>query len=102
MGLPKLDEQLRTEYIIYAKNHPDLFEKSVDSEEVDIQFSIKMAIKNSIIDIGTQPGTAMWTNSKGIIGRIPGGFEPVKYLTDLAMTNSPDGRKFKEDLKSVK
>jgi hypothetical protein len=102
MGLPKLDEQLRTEYIIYAKNHPDLFEKSVDSEEVDIQFAVKMAITNSIIDIGTQPGTAMWTNSKGIIGRIPGGFEPVKYLTDLAMTNSPDGRKFKEDLKSVK
>lgn len=98
MGMLKTDEQLRADYMRFAKNNPDIFAKSVDSEEVDIQYAVKMAITNAIIDISTQPGTAMWTNSKGIIGRIPGGFEPIQYLTELAMTNSPDGRKFKQDL----
>lgn len=102
MGIPKSDEQLRADYMIYAKHHPDIFAKSVDSEEVDIQYAIKMAITNSILDISTQPGTAMWMNNKGVICRIPAGLEPLKYLTELALTNSNDGRKFKDDLKHIK
>lgn len=101
MGIPKSPSQLRADYMIFAKRHPDIFEKTVDSEEVDIQYAIKMAITNSKIDIGTQPGTALWTNSKGIISRIPAGFEPIKYLTELALTNSPDGRRFREELKNL-
>jgi hypothetical protein len=101
MGIPKSPDQMRADYMIYAKNNPDVFEKTVDSEEVDIQYAVKMAITNSKIDIGTQPGTAIWNNSKGIIDRIPGGHEPVKYLTELAMTNSEKGRKFREDLKTA-
>lgn len=101
MGIPKSDEQLRADYMIFAKNNPDLFGKSVDSEEVDIQYAVKMAITNSKIDIGTQPGTAIWSNNKGVICRIPAGFETIKYLTELAMTNSAEGRRFKDDLKTV-
>lgn len=101
IGILKSDEQMRADYMIYAKNHPDLFEQSVDSEEVDIQYAIKMAVTNSKIDIGTQPGTAFWTNSKGVIGRIPGGHEPIKYLTELALTNTPDGSRFKQELKAL-
>lgn len=101
LGLPKPDEKLRAEYMLYAKRNPDFFKRTADTEQVDIQYAIKMAILEAKIDIGRQPGTAFWANSNGIICRIPPNKNPLEYLTELAMTNSPEGRAFKDQIKPI-
>ena len=46
------------------------------------------------IDISSQVGRVFWANGGGLIGAIPNGVKPVEYLTDLAMTNTEDGKLF--------
>lgn len=98
MGLPKQIGKIRQEYMLYAKRNPEHFKQTMDTQEVDIQYAIKMAILDAKIDIGKQPGTAFWSNSMGVISRIPPNRKPLEYLTELAMTNTPEGRAFKEQL----
>jgi len=40
----------------------------------------------------------LWAGGKGFIAKIPVGRKPYEYLTELAMTNSDEGRAFKEGL----
>ena len=100
-GDPKEDKKLRAEYILYAKRNPLFFEQTMDREDVEIQFAIKKAIIDAKIDIGQQPGTAFWSGSMGVICRIPSDKRPIDYLTELALTNTPEGRSFKEQLKTI-
>ncbi len=101
MGLPKQPSKIRQEYMLYAKRNPEFFKQTMDSREVDIQFAIKNAILDGKIDIGKQPGTAFWSGTMGVIGRIPPNQKPLQYLTELALTNTPEGRAFKEQLQTV-
>lgn len=100
-GLQKQDGVLRAEYMLYAKRNAKRFKETVDSQEVDIQYAIKMAIVDAKIDIGSQPGTAFWSSGMGVIGRIPANHQPLLYLTELALTNTPEGRTFKDQLKTL-
>jgi hypothetical protein len=100
LGMPKGDEGVRTELMIKADNNPELFSKYIDSQEVDIQYMVKKAIIDAKIDLTGQSGNALWANGKGFICKIPAGRKSYEYLTELAMTNSDEGRNFKEQLQT--
>lgn len=99
-GQYKGDDGVRTELILRAKRDPVNFEKHLESKEVEISYLVKKAISDSKIDVGGANGNAIWANGGGFIGRIPLGEKPDQYLTNLALTNSEEGRTFKEQLQT--
>lgn len=98
LGMPKGDEGVRAELMLKADNFPEEFAKYIDSEEVEIQYAVKRAIIEAKIDLTGQQGNALWAGGKGFICKIPAARKPYEYLTELAMTNSDEGKKFKEEL----
>lgn len=100
LGMPKSDEGLRTELMIKADTDPVTFQKYIDSKEIEVAYLVKKAILSSKIDLASQNGNAVWANGKGFIAKIPSTRKPYEYLTELAMTNSDEGRLFKEQLES--
>jgi hypothetical protein len=101
LGQPKTDEGIRTELMIKADNDPVGFSKYLDSKEVDIAYMVKRAILDAKIDLTGQSGNAIWANGKGFIAKIPSTRKPYEYLTELAMTNSDEGKAFLEQLQTV-
>lgn len=101
IGQLKSDDGIRTELMIRADNDPVTFSKYVDSKEVDIAYLVKRGILDAKIDTNTGNGVARWANGKGEICKIPKDRKPYEYLTELAMTNSDDGRQFKEQLETL-
>lgn len=101
LGLPKTDDGLRREYMVYAKRNPDYFQKTKDSKEIDIMWMIKRAILDSKIEIGREPGKIYWSNGGGLIGVMSKQDTPEKYLLNLALTNSQEGEAFRDQLKKI-
>jgi len=101
LGYPKTPDGVRSELMIKADLQPDFFEKLVDSKEVEISWMVRKAIGDSTIDLTAQQGTALWAKGGGFIARIPSTKKPHEYLTELAMTNSDEGRQFLEQLKAI-
>jgi hypothetical protein len=101
LGQLKSAEGIRTELMLKADNDPVTFQKYIDSKEVEISYLVKRAIIDAKIDLGGQTGNATWANGKGFIAKIPSSRKPYEYLTELAMTNSDEGRKFKEQLETL-
>ncbi len=87
--------------MIRADTQPDLFGTYVDSKEVEISWMVRKAIIDAKIDLTGQAGTALWAGGKGFIARIPSNRKAYEYLTELAMTNSDEGRTFKEQLEQI-
>jgi hypothetical protein len=100
LGMYIGDDGVKTELIRKAKQDPYLFGKYIDSVEVEVSWMVKKAIIDAKIDLGGQPGNAVWANGKGFIAKIPSDRKPYEYLTELAMTNSEEGKKFKEQLQT--
>lgn len=98
LGAPKGDDGIRSELMLRADNDPENFEKYIDSEEVEVSYQVKRAILDAKIDLTAQQGNALWAGGKGFICKVPAGRKPYEYLTELAMTNSEEGRRFKEQL----
>jgi hypothetical protein len=98
LGQPKGDDGIRTELMIYADTQPEVFAKYIDSQEVDVAYMVKKAIIDAKIDLNGQQGNAIWAGGKGFIAKIPSARKPYEYLTELAMTNSEEGKRFKEEL----
>jgi len=103
LGEPKAIDSLRKELMMYAKRNPFLFRDLINnkSTEVEISYMIKKAIISAKIDIGSQPGRAFWANGGGLIGLIPSNRQALDYLTELALTNTEDGRTFQKQLKET-
>jgi hypothetical protein len=101
LGMPKTDDGLRREYMVYAKRNPDYFQKTKDSKEIDIMWLIKRAILDSKIEIGREPGKIYWSNGGGLIGVMSKQDTPEKYLLNLALTNSQDGEAFRDQLQKT-
>lgn len=101
LGLPKTDDGLRREYMIYAKRNPDYFQKTKDSKEIDIMWMIKRGILDSKIEIGREPGKIYWSNGGGLIGVMSKQDTPEKYLLNLALTNTQEGEAFRDQLKKI-
>lgn len=98
LGMPKTDDGIRSELILKADTFPEMFAKYVDNEEVNVAWMVRKGLTSSLIDLTGQQGAAVWGNGKGLIAKIPASRKPLEYLTELAMTNTPDGMQFREQL----
>lgn len=101
LGLPKSEDGLRREYMIYAKRNPEYFERTVESKEVELAWMVKRAILDSKLEIGREPGKVYWANGGGFVAAIPRNENVEKYLVELALTNTEEGREFKDRLTKV-
>jgi len=101
IGMPKGIDALKTELLLMANATPELVEKYIDSKEADVAYMVRQAILDSKIDIGSSQGSAIWANGKGFIGRIPSGKTPYEFLTELALSPTPEGTDFQNRLKQV-
>lgn len=101
LGVPKSPAGLRTELMLKADTDPVNFQKYMDSKEVDISYMVKRAIIDAKLDLGGESQNVTWSNSRGFVGKIPANRKPYEYLTELAMTNSEEGRQFLEQLKQA-
>lgn len=101
LGQQKSDEGIRTELMIKADTDPGTVQKHIDSREVEIAYLVKRAIIDAKIDLQGGNGNAIWSGGKGFIAKIPTTRKPYEYLTELAMTNSDEGRAFKEQLEQM-
>jgi len=98
LGQPKTDEGVRLEYVRYAKRNPAYFKQTLGTQQVEIGWLVRKAIADNKIEIGREPGRIYWANGGGMISVMGNDKQPAEYLTDLAMTNSPEGVTFKEQL----
>jgi len=100
IGELKTTDLLRKELMLYAKRNPKQFQDLVNnkSKEVEISYLVKKAVLSAKIDIGSQPGRAFWSNGGGLITVIPTTKQPIDYLTELALTNTEQGRVFQQQL----
>lgn len=101
LGMPKGMDGVRAELMIKADTQPDIFEKYIDSKEVEISWLVRRAIIDAKIDLTGQNGNAIWAGGKGFIAKIPSTRKAHEYLTELAMTNSEEGKIFLEQLKTM-
>lgn len=103
LGELKTNDLLRKELMLFAKRNPFQFQDLVNnkSKEIEISYLVKKAILSAKIDVGSQPGRAFWAGGGGLIGVIPTSRQPLDYLTELALTNTEEGRTFQQQLKET-
>lgn len=101
LGMVKSDDGIATELMLKADTDPVTFQKCLDSKEVEVSFLVKRAIIDAKIDLGGQGRNATWANGHGYIAKVPADRKPYEYLTELALTNSDEGKKFLEQLKTI-
>lgn len=101
IGEPKSPDGIRREYVMSAKRNPDYFKQTLNTEQIEISWLVRKSISESLIDTGREMGKLFWANGGGMIGVYPQSETPQNYLTNLAMTNSEEGKRFKEQLKQV-
>jgi hypothetical protein len=100
LGELKSSDLLRKELMLYAKRNPYQFKDLVNnrSKEVEISYLVKKGVLSARIDIASKPGRAFWASGGGLIGVIPNNRQPIDYLTELALTNTEEGRSFRKQL----
>jgi len=101
LGIPKMPDAIKTELVLKADSDPVTFQKYIDSREVEVTWLVRKSISEAKIDLGGATGNVTWANGKGFIAKIPANRKPLEYLTELALTNSDDGRRFKEQLETL-
>jgi len=101
LGIPKTPDAIKTELVLKADSDPVTFQKYINSREVEVQWLVRRAIGDAKIDLGGTSGNVTWSNGKGFIAKIPSTRKPLEYLTELALTNSDEGRQFSEQLKTI-
>lgn len=100
-GAPKSEEAIRGEYLLYAKRSPSEFEKSFDSKEVDVHYKIREAIVDGKLDISRNDGRIYWGKNGAVVCNMPKSENAIQYLTQLALTNSKEGKDFKAELDRI-
>lgn len=101
LGMKKGEDGIRDELLVIADSRPADVQKFIGSKEVEIAYLVRQAIVEAKIDLTAQTGNAMWASGKGFICKIPSTRKAHEYLTELAMTNSDEGRQFKEQLQQI-
>ncbi len=101
LGIPKTPDAIKTELVLRVDTDPVSFQQYIDSREVEISWLVRKAIGDARIDLGGASGNVTWSSGKGFVAKIPSTRKPLEYLTELALTNSEDGRRFLEQLKTI-
>lgn len=100
-GEKKSPDGIRREYVMYAKKNPTYFQQTLKTKEVEVSYLVRRAISDSRIEIGREPGRAFWSKNGGAICAYPIGEDPAKHLINLALTNSPEGKQFLDQLQAL-
>ncbi len=101
VGLPRTPDGYRTELLVLADTKTDIVNKYLNSAEVEISYLVRKAIMDTKIDLQGQSGNAIWAGGTGFICKIPSNRKAIEYLTEFAMTNSNEGKTFKEQLQQI-
>lgn len=101
IGEKKSADGIRREYVMAAKRNPKYFQQTMKTEQIEISWLVRKAIADSLIEVGREPGKIFWARNGGMIGVFAQTENPQDYLTNLAMTNTEEGKLFKEQLKQV-
>ena len=101
LGMPKIEEAIRREYMLEAKRRPEHFQRTVDSREVEFSWLIRRAIIEGKIEIGRGAGKIYWSQGGGLIGTFSKNENPETYLLNLALSNSQEGNDFKQQLQRI-
>jgi len=100
LGMPKADDAIRRELMLFAKRDPQRFKANIDSKEVEISYLIRRCILDAKIDLGGASGNITFANG-GFICKLPLSRKAPEYLLEFAMTNSPEGRSFLDELERI-
>jgi hypothetical protein len=101
LGMPKGDDGIKADLLTIADTRAEIVQRYMDSNEVEVAWLVRRAIVEAKIDLTAQAGNVLWAQGKGFICKVPSGRKAYEYLTELAMTNSDEGRKFKEQLEQI-
>jgi len=101
VGTPKTPDGFRSELLIKADSQPDIVAKYMDAKEVEVSYMVRKGIIDAKIDLGGQTRNVIWAGNAGFICKLPEGRKAIEYLTEFAMTNSNEGRQFKEQLETM-
>lgn len=103
LGEVKTENGIRRDYQLMAKRNPQRFRDTLDTKEVEVHYLVKRALLGTMIDVnGREKGAAYWANGGGRICKMPSGEinNALKYLVELALTNSDEGRAFLDQLQT--
>ena len=98
-GEDRSDKAIRVDYLNFADKNPDTFLKTYNNPLVKIQYLIKKGINVGMIDLTSSKGQAIWGDTKKFIAQIPDKSEPVKFLSELCLTEK--GKEFYTQLKTI-
>lgn len=98
-GEDRGDKAIRVDYLEFADKNPETFIKTYNNPLVKIEYAIRKAVSLSLINLDSVKGQAIWGDTKKFIAQIPDGKEPIKYLSEFALTE--DGKDFYSQLKSI-
>ncbi len=101
VGIPRTPDGFRTELLIKADTQTDIVNKYIGKPEVEISYLVRKGIMEGKIDLGGQTGNVIWAGNAGFICKLPQARKAIEYLTEFAMTNSNEGKTFKEQLESI-
>lgn len=98
-GALKSMEGLRADYIKYASERPDMFNKTYKNPLAVAFVKVREAIEKGIITVTYVRGQAHWNDTKAIIANIPEGKSEYDFLAGFSLT--PEGKSFKERLSEL-
>lgn len=98
-GVERSERGIRVDYLEFADKNPDAFIKTYNNPVVKIQYVINKAINVNMIDLSFTKGQAVWGDTKKFIAQIPDNALPVKFLSELCLTDK--GKDFYAQLKSI-
>lgn len=95
-GEAKLEKTVRYEYSQKAKANPEFFNKTFDSELVEVNYLVRRAVSQSKIMIN---GDKAYWGTGALICTIPPAANPTKHLIDFALTRTKEANDFLSQLK---
>ena len=98
-GEDRGDKAIRVDYLDFADKNPDTFLKTYNNPLVKIEYSIRKAVSLGLINLDSVKGQAIWGDTKKFIAQIPDMKEPIKHLSEFALTEP--GKEFYAQLKSI-
>lgn len=99
LGRAKTDDGIRAEYIVRADMDPVRWNDTKGTPQVERMFLIKAAIYDSKIEEVGQ--NIRWANGGGLICFKPEGKHAQDCMLELAMSHSPEGKAFVEQLQKI-
>lgn len=100
-GEQKTMAKIRVEYANKAGANPDSFMNSAGTTLSKVQYFVKKALAEGLIDTSTKKGYAIWTESEAVICDIPFGKKHYEAISEFAMSKTKEGSQFLDRVKNL-